>query len=238
MDPQTKPLNIKAYHSIGHLIGSNTGTKDRTVSIGQHKLATEYASDPAILTIAQEKIDGSCVAIAKKDNQIIALGRAGYLASHSQFEHIRMFARYVRENENRFKDVLEEGERLVGESLFMVTGTRYLIKDVHDAFVPFDILRGFAPRASNLEMCERIYNKGFRMPAVLNIGQGMSIPYILASLGEFGHMGAQDPVEGFVIRVEKNANTQFLVKYIKPGFEPGRYLSQVSGKEPIWNWKL
>ena len=66
-------------------------------------------------------------------------------------------------------------------------------------------------------------------------------------LGEYGHHGAIDPVEGAVWRVETNAQTEpgrsnerqwivnFVVKYVRPGKVDGCFLPELTGQSPVWN---
>ena len=69
--------------------------------------------------IFQEKLDGSNVSAAKANGKIVALTRAGYLASTSPYRQHHLFDTWVERYQLRFKEVLQEGERLVGESLAM-----------------------------------------------------------------------------------------------------------------------
>ena len=92
------------------------------------------------MIIVQEKLDGSNVAIAKIDNKIVALTRAGYLATSSPFQQHHYFGRWVEENEKRFFELLREKERLSGEWLALAHGTRYELK--HEPFVAFDLING------------------------------------------------------------------------------------------------
>src|SRR5688500_2405585 len=114
-----KPLGHKAYGSIPHLPGSRLGPGDYHIHPGQAKIATEKARDKHDTTIVQEKLDGSCCAVAKVDGRILALGRAGYLARTSEYPVHHAFESYVKANEERFMCLLQDGERVVGEYLGM-----------------------------------------------------------------------------------------------------------------------
>jgi len=52
---------------------------------------TEKPRDRHDVIIVQEKLDGSNVAIAKVDGQLIPIGRAGYPAVSSKYEQHRLF---------------------------------------------------------------------------------------------------------------------------------------------------
>jgi len=54
-------------------------------------------------------------------------------------------------------------------------------------------------------------------------------------LGEYGHHGALDPVEGAVWRVERNGKVDFLAKYVRPNKQDGKYFESVTGGATVWN---
>ena len=78
-----KPLSRKAYGHIGHLPGSRLGEGDHHVHEGQARICTLKARDKHDRIIVQEKVDGSCCAVAKIDGAIVPLIRAGYRAEQS-----------------------------------------------------------------------------------------------------------------------------------------------------------
>ena len=75
-----KPLNRKAYGSIGHLPGSRMGKGDHHISGGQAKICLEKKRDKFDNIVIQEKLDGVCMAVAKIKGEIIPLNRIGYTA--------------------------------------------------------------------------------------------------------------------------------------------------------------
>lgn len=81
-----KPLGQRAYGSIPHLPGSRLGPGDYCINEGQARIATEKARDKHDLIIVQEKLDGSNVAVAKVNGEIIALTRSGYTALSSPYQ--------------------------------------------------------------------------------------------------------------------------------------------------------
>src|SRR5947207_8187808 len=95
--PARKPLGIKAYGRIPHLPGSRRGPGDYGLDEAQARIATTKPRDKLDRIIVQEKLDGSCVAIARHEGQIAPLIRAGYLAMESHYEQHRMFAAWVFE---------------------------------------------------------------------------------------------------------------------------------------------
>lgn len=231
-----KPLGRKAYGHIPHLPGSRMGPADHMCHEGQARIATERARDKHDRIIVQEKLDGSCMAVAKIDGKIVALGRAGYAAHTSPFEQHHLFAAWVARNAARFDFILSNGERLVGEWLAQAHGTRYDLTG-REPFVPFDIMVG-SDRASWQEVLFRTHGADFVTPMVLNDTEHpLSIGEAMAHLGAFGFYGALDPPEGAVWRVERRGRVDFLVKYVRPDKVDGCLLPEVTGESAVWNWR-
>jgi hypothetical protein len=232
-----KPLGGKAYGHIPHLFGSRVGPGDHTCHEGQVRIATEQVRDKHDLVIVQEKLDGSCVAVALVGGEVLALGRAGYLAQTSSFEQHRLFASWVQEREGRFA-FLQEGERLCGEWLAQAHGTRYELW--HEPFIPFDLMVGHI-RLSYDEFQSRINRGGFISPHLVHRGGSCSVQEAMVRLGPYGFHGALDPVEGAVWRVERETGSvwtvNYLVKFVRADKVDGLYLPEVSGGEPVWNWR-
>lgn len=241
----TKPLGIKAYGSIPHLPGSRLGPADRTCHLGQARIATERPRDALDQVWVQEKLDGSCVAVAKHGGEIIPLIRAGYRAIQSRYYQHILFDQWVRDPENyqRFDALLDEGERAVGEWLAQAHGTRYQLTAFEDPFVLFDIMAGakrLTLSALNYRQ-RRVEGETFSTPAIIGAGP-TSIADVIAELahvepdGTRGYHGALDPPEGAVWRVERDGEVDFLVKWVRPDKVDGCYLESVTGSAPVWNW--
>lgn len=228
-----KPLGQRAYGSIPHLPGSRRGPADKGLSDQQARILTEKARDKHDLIIVQEKLDGSCVSVAKIGGEIVALIRAGYRAYGSNYAQHHHFARWVEREKNRFTALLQEGERCVGEWLMEAHGTRYNLP--HEPFVPFDIMRGH-DRLCLDAVSMRAAMMGFTMPRLMHEGGPVSVAEMLAILEPSGH-GALDPVEGAVWRVERKGVVDFLGKYVIPTKVDGKYLEGVSGGQPVYNWQ-
>jgi hypothetical protein len=162
-----KPLGQKAYGSIPHLPGSRLGPGDYCIHEGQAKIATERARDKHDVIIVQEKLDGSNVAVAKVGGEILALTRAGYLATSSPYEQHHYFAAWVKENKKRFDNLLNEKERVSGEWLALAHGTRYNL--THEPFVAFDLITGTKREAyRDFEVMAKAFD--FVIPNLLHIG--------------------------------------------------------------------
>jgi hypothetical protein len=239
-----KPLGIKSYGHIAHLPGSRMGPSDHHCHEGQARIATQKARDRHDHIIVQEKLDGSNVAVARLGERIVALTRAGYIASTSPYEQHHHFEKWAHRNGDRFMAVLQDGERLVGEWLMQAHGTRYALK--HEPFVAFDLMTG-QRRTPFAAFLERIAPGEFVTPHLLHQDGPLSIDAALRLLGTYGFHGALDPVEGAVWRVERNEQispnrsdrrlvVDFIVKYVRPDKVDGAYLPEVSGQPPVYNW--
>jgi hypothetical protein len=188
-------------------------------------------------------LDGSNVGVARIDDKLYPLTRSGYIADTSPWQQHIVFYGWVFANQDRFMEVLRNGERLVGEWLMQAHGTRYDLK--HEPFVPFDLMVE-EKRAYYAELSSRL--KGcFTLPYMVHCGDSIPVAKAMDLLGEYGHHGATDPVEGLIYRVERDKATgkkdervrvvDFLVKYVRPDKEDGIYLPKISGGPPIWNWR-
>jgi hypothetical protein len=228
-----KPLGIKAYGSIPHLPGSRLGPGEHTVPEGQFLICCKRPRDKHDVIIVQEKLDGSCTAVAKLNGEIIPLIRAGYRAITSPFQQHVLFHNWVMSHFEAFYALLDEGERVVGEWLAQAHGTRYRLP--HGPWVAFDIMVGHE-RFAHEAMLSRMKERGvsFVTPFVVHRGP-ISIEKAMR-LVKVSHHGAIDPVEGLVWRVERKGKVDFLAKYVRPDKIDGLYLPEKSGKEAIWNW--
>lgn len=226
---ENKPLGRKSYGSIGHLPHSRLrdGT-DFHVNDKQASLVTDMTRDRYDLVIVQEKLDGSNCSVALVNGQILALGRAGYLAQSSKYEMHQLFADWVRKNEPRFRAVLHEGERICGEWLAQAHGTIYDL-DGREPYAVFDIMVE-AERLPFIEFTKRV-GTTFATPTLLHIGQPISVKKAL-ELHQAENYGC-DEIEGIVYRMERKGKVDFLAKYVRHDKVDGKYLNGA----PIWNWR-
>jgi hypothetical protein len=228
-----KPLGRKAYLSIPHLPGSRRGPGDHGVNPGQGRICLEKPRAGERI-IALEKLDGSCVAVARIEDALVPLIRAGWPAETSPHEMHRLFAAWVWEHQAAFLTVLRNGEWVAGEWLALAHGTRYELRD-RPPFVAFDLMRE-GERAPFDELRLRVEGV-LALPHVLHDGKtGFSIASAMAALGARGHYDAADPVEGAVWRVEVGQKVHFLAKYVRPDKVDGALLPEISGQAAIWNW--
>lgn len=229
-----KPLGRKNYGSIGHLPSSRMGPGDHACHPGQERIVTERARDRHDRIIVTEKLDGSNVGIAKLgDGSVVALGRAGYLAQTSRWEQHQLFAAWVRERESLWRDALRPGERLVGEWMAQAHGTRYSLP--RGPFAAFDLMVD-DQRLPFDELVDRCRTFDIPMPKILHDGGPLTVERAMSMLGVGAH-GCMDDPEGVVYRVERKGAFEYVVKWVRPDKVDGCYLPEVTGEEPIWNWR-
>lgn len=233
MSIPSKPLGRKNYGSIGYLPCSRIGPGDHAVHEGQQRIATEKARDRHDVIIVTEKLDGSNVGIARIDDQILALGRAGYLAQTSKYVQHQLFAAWVRDREEYWRAALRPGERLVGEWLAQAHGTRYTLP--RGPFAAFDLMVGDR-RLPFSELKLRCGNYAVPLPRLIHIGGPLSVEAAMNLHGRGDH-GCLDQPEGAVWRVERRGEFDFLAKWVRPDKVDGCYLPEVSGHPEFWNWR-
>lgn len=226
-----KPLGRPAYGSIPHLPESKLGIGDKRIEPGQARICWEKERDKHDRIVVQEKLDGSCVSIAKQDGKILALTRAGYFADTSQYEQHHFFKAWVEQNQALFEKILNEGERIAGEWLAQAHGTRYQLG--HGPFVAFDILttheripwEDFNSRVAGL----------LPTPRLIHDGKAFSKADMLEAMKTSGH-GAEI-CEGVVYRVYRKGLFDFAAKYVRDDYVSGKYLKDITGHEDVWNWR-
>jgi hypothetical protein len=231
MNKPTKPLGRKNYGSIGHLPNSRIGPGDHRVPDGQADICCKQLRDKHDRIIVTEKLDGSNCGVALIDGNIVALGRSGYLAQTSKYEQHQFFAHWVRNNEERFRGLLRERERVVGEWLSQVHGTKYNL--THEPFVIFDMMLE-SDRLPWDEVVKNCRLNEFTTPHVISDGP----PFLVEQLNlQKSYHGAEDGIEGAVWRVERRGGFDFMAKWVRPDKIDGKYLPEISQQEPLWNWR-
>ena len=228
-----KPLGRKAYGSITHLPGSRLGPGDHRCDLGQARICTVSSRDRHDRILVTEKLDGANTAVVKHHGTILALSRAGYRTDHSLYAHHQMFAAWVLSRQDRFDALLNEGEQLSGEWLALAHGTRYMLS--HDPWVVFDGFDAAHRRWLWAQLEDRVGDQ-FVLPRVLHAGGSLSVEVALAMLGATGFHGAQDVPEGAVWRVERKGQVDFVAKFVRSDKVDGRYLPEITGGDPVWNW--
>lgn len=228
-----KPLGVPAYGSIPHLPGSKLGPGDHHISEGQARICTVKARDRRDVVFITEKLDGTCVAVANINGEIVPLMRAGYYARDSKFQQHWLFADWVENSVDAWKDLLRPGERACGEWLIQAHGTKY---NLHYPLFLFDIMNGDF-RVQCLHMRDRVASSAVSRIAGLPhlISQSPMAPESALDhlIPHAWHCGTP---EGVVYRVERDGHFDFMAKWVRPDFQPGKYLESVTGKPPVWNF--
>lgn len=215
-----RPLGGKTYGRIPHLPGSRLGLGERHVSWAQARRMTTRPH-PGDSVWVQEKLDGTNVAVARLGDELAALTRAGYLAGDSRRVQARLFDAWVQHHAERFLDVLQPGERAVGEWLLYAHGTRYDLP--HEPFVVFDVMQG-ARRLPLPELTQRL--AGALVLPALYAKDAADPAELYRSLRPHGHHGAVTPPEGLVYRVERGGEVEVVAKWVHPGYVTGAYFEQ------------
>lgn len=230
----TKPLGRKCYGSIGHLPNSRLGPGDHKVSPGQARICTECVRDKHDTVYVEMKLDGSCVGVALLDGKLIPLNRAGWPCVSSPHEQHRLFDTYVWQNEQQFRTVLREGERIVGEWLALAHGTLYDL-EYYPPFCVFDIMAG-EQRMLRQAFWARLYQSGLWAAPLLHDGGALSTKDAMSKLD--GRLEFPcDQHEGVVYRVERQGRVDFLAKHVRGDKVDGKHLPEISGKPAVWHWR-
>lgn len=237
-----KPLGKPIYGSIPHLPNSRLGTGEHHVNAGQARIATVKARDKHDIIIVQEKLDGTNVGIAKIGGEIVPLVRAGYRAVDSPREMHRHFHEWAMTREKIFQFILGEGERLVGEWLLVTHGIEYDLRG-RSPFVAFDLIGNDGYREYGDKLTEHVGFHGIATAPTLHADNvPISVEMIMERLSTpkrspygttvYGEYGALEVPEGAVWRVERHGKLDFMCKFVRQDFEPGKHLSD---KEERWN---
>ena len=229
-----KPLNRKNYGSIPHLSNSKLGTGDHFIEKGQERILTEKVRDKHDEVLVFEKYDGSNVGIGKIDNKIVALTRSGYTAKTSPYKQHHLFSDWVYKNVMKWMDILENGERITGEWLAQAHGLKYNIEV--EPIVLFDHFNIENQRSQFDYLDELAIMYGLQLPRMLHRGQAIATNELLPTLntGTEKICSVEMP-EGMVYRVERKGKVDFLAKWVRSDFEPGKYIIDKKESELIWN---
>jgi ATP-dependent RNA circularization protein (DNA/RNA ligase family) len=233
----TKPLGRPAYGSIPHLPGSKRGPGDHGLSAKQAAILTHQPREGDRVYVTC-KMDGSCVAVANIDGEIVPLIRAGYRARDSVWRQHRIFDAWAIERSDYFRMILAPGERIVGEWMIQSHGYVYPQSARVYPFMPFDIFRAKKriPFMSMVQRLQRtvVVGAGICMTTCLD-NRPMTVEHAIAALGNIEN---EDECrhEGAVWRVERDGEVDFLGKYVRHDWTTGKYLSPDTREDvPVWN---
>jgi len=220
------------YPSIPHLPGSRAAS-DRVLQAAQARRFVDASYVSTDVVIVEEKLDGSCVVVAREGDAIVAYGREGGRAELSLNEGRRLFADWVEANAARFREVLIDGERIAGEWLALAHGIRYELP--HEPFVVFDVFCK-DQRASREEVRWRTKRAKLTMAGLVHEGGPISIEDAVKKLGR-GFSGAKEKPEGVVYRIERKGRVIDVAKWVRSDKVDGELLPENTGREAVWNWR-
>jgi len=230
-----KPLGIKNYGSIPHLSISKLGAGDHYINKGQEDILTLKKRDKHDNILVFEKYDGSNVGIAKIDNNIYPITRSGYAAKTSRYVQHHYFDKWVQKRRSLFMDLLKNGERIVGEWMAQAHGITYTIK--YEPIVFFDFFNDNNERLLFNELKLILDKYGLQPPRKLHEGEALSVKELLPILNKrTDEIRSNEMPEGMVFRVERNGGVDFLAKYVRNDFEPGKYC--VNTNDFTWNYNI
>ena len=220
------------YPKIPHLSGSRTGPSDRHVSRQREHTLTVAAREGARIVV-EEKLDGTCVAVAREGDSVVAYGRGGRLARSSRNVGRRLFARWVFEERERLFGLLDGFQRACGEWLPLAHGTIYDLP--HEPFVLFDLLDDKRALCRE-QMADRARAAGLTVPCILHKGAALPTSEALLRLGAGGKHGAA-AAEGVVYREEdpRDGTCRFVAKLVRQAKVDGLYLADHTGKDHVFN---
>lgn len=221
-----KILGHSNYSTIGHLNNSRLGKGEHHIPEGQQKIATLQVRDNKDLIIVQEKLDGANVGVVKLNNQLHILSRAGYNCETSIHPTHHYFVKFVKQNHSRFFEMVNEGERITGEWLLVVHGTKYSLP--HEPFVAFDFFTPQNKRLTYHNFLLRVLPFGFIVPRLIQLGNPISVRKAIEILDkDKSYHGAleNEKIEGLIYRVERNNDVDYICKYVRPDKIDGLHLN-------------
>lgn len=218
-----KPLKIKNYGSIPHISKSKLGIGDHFIESGQERILLEKTRDKHDEVFVFEKYDGTNVGIAKVSGKIVALTRSGYLAETSKYSQHHYFKDWVDDNKKILNEMLKEGDRIVGEWMSQASGLVYSIKG--DPIVFFDYFNILNERMENEYLLWKTSTFQLNKARLLHVGGSANFDDIIKKLNEkTGHIKPDELPEGMVFRVERKGKVDFLAKWVRSDFIPGKFL--------------
>jgi hypothetical protein len=223
---------LSLYPSIPHLPGSRAAS-DRVLQPAQARRFVDASYVSTDVVIVEEKLDGSCVLVAREGDAIVAYGREGGRAELSLNEGRRAFAAWVAANEARFREVLIDDVRIAGEWLALAHGIRYDLP--HEPFVVFDVFCK-EERASREEVRWRCKRATLTMAGLVHEGGPIAIEDAVKKLGR-GFSGAREAPEGVVYRIERKGRVIDVAKWVRSDKRDGELLPENTGREAVWNWR-
>ena len=189
------------------------------------------------------KLDGTNVGVLKRDGKLVTLQRKGYDCESSPYRQHHEFYKWVQTNYARFDSLLNEGDRIVGEWMWQASGIKYEIKG--DPFFAFDYFPHYVEGKERMswnamvELLEKEHRPIKTTPLILDSYKHNINPLrygqenVLTHTVFYGKSLPAQPIgvkhEGLVYRVERKGKLDFLAKWVRPDFDPGKYLPGLNG---------
>lgn len=229
MKDRNKIIPGRNYGSIPHLSDSKLGKHDKYIHEGQERIIREGGRDKHDVVIVSLKLDGTNVGVVKKDGQLVTLQRKGYDCASSPYRQHHEFDKWVHENYAAFDSLLSEGERVVGEWMWQASGIKYKIQG--PPFFAFDLFRADGNRAAWSELVLAVDNTPFTTPIHFVYSRAVLMKVNDYSRSNFPPAQPLDGLrhEGWIYRVERKGKFDFMAKWVRPDFEPGKYLPGLCG---------
>jgi len=231
----------KQYYSIGHLYGSKVGTADRNIDLpkNDYLIGKKRLKCKKDLVIVTEKYDGSNTTILRKGYELICIQRNGYLCCDAPFLHLQYFVNFVNKYALKFLLLLKDGERCVCEWLLQRHGTIYDIKNEIDLLVVLGIFDSQNKENHYFQMKEKVEQVGLHPPRLLYCEHsGVDFADLEAELNKgsvFAKCVGGFP-EGAVWQMEHKGEVRYRAKYVRQGFDAGRYLENDNFNYSSFKW--
>lgn len=230
-----KNASLKNYKSIGHLDGSiKLNSKDKNAAFnltnicnGTDKNSFDYVKH------VSEKIDGTNVGVIKKNDLLYPVTKNGYDARvtrqffpddpnfKTQYNNWALFAKWVFNKSLLLNTILSNNERLVFEWCAMTQSIKYSFKT--QPIVLLDKVNCITNKRATWEELDKIkYLFGIPRPKLLmsTIGplftHSENVEEYIKRFGN-GFAGAKSPMEGIVIRLERDNEFVGACKYVAVG---------------------
>ena len=195
----------RSYGNISHLPGSKMiDSKDKLLGENETDyLTVKRRNVKTDIVIITEKVDGCNVGVLKRNGKLYPIQRKGYDVRTNEYEWIRGFSYFVECNQDRFYNMLDEGERACGEWMIKTHTLTYNLPS--EPFILFDIIKGEGnktKRANYFELVKRSREFEFTNPGLIHIGESMEPQTAIFIMGADGYHGCLQTPEGVVYRYE------------------------------------
>lgn len=235
--PPPKVIAGKNYGSIPHLHGSQLGKHDRFLHEGQDRIIRKGGRDRHDRVIVSLKLDGTNVGVIKLDGVLITIQRKGYSCTSSPYEQHHAFDKWVQEHAEEFDRILEEGDRIVGEWLWQASGILYEVTGA--PFFAFDYFPAGEKRISWERLNRKLTDNdvSFTVPYWFAYDRSNPVPEVpsLADLPFPSIKPVHQPDvlhEGWIYRVERKGEYDFLAKWVRADYVAGKYLPRNDDDSP------